>query len=509
MKRLFLLRINKSILYFFFIGLILITGVFVRIQAFRQAHSLWIDEACLMLNVLERPFSGLLEPLADDQGAPVGFLFAVKGLVNIFGESEPVLRLIPFLGSLASLVLFYFLSRKLLNRSGMLIALIFFSFHPGLIRYTAEAKQYSTDVTISLALLLSGYLFIGGRKTWTQVIGISVLGAAAIWFSHPAIFILATLGAIWFVDLIRSRKTQDRAKMILVGIAWLSSFGLFYLVSLSKLRGNDFLMSFWSIGFPPFPIHSWQDFYWYVNLPASLFNYPTDNPYWGLAGFFVIFGSIFWLKEKTRDPFLVLTPILITLFAAVTRLYPFASRLILFLVPCGILLMVKGIEQTAALFQKGRIAYLACILFLLGVYPLSDAFDRDLRQDAHEELRPVVAFLKNEQKPGDEVYVYYASTCSFRYYARQYHIPPEGYRIGAPLSDVTTHNWKNLFADDIQAFASNPRVWFVFSHDRAENLSQSLEFLNLKGKQLEVYIKPDASVYLYDLQNWDGRNEAP
>ena len=49
-------------------------GIFLRVAPYAANHSLWLDEANLALNIVDRPLEGLLRPLDYGQGAPVGFL---------------------------------------------------------------------------------------------------------------------------------------------------------------------------------------------------------------------------------------------------------------------------------------------------------------------------------------------------------------------------------------------------------------------------------------------------
>src|ERR687888_419926 len=57
---------------------ILATGTLLRLTQYLFNRSLWLDEALLTLNVLRRPWTGLIKPLDYNQGAPVGFLFLEK-----------------------------------------------------------------------------------------------------------------------------------------------------------------------------------------------------------------------------------------------------------------------------------------------------------------------------------------------------------------------------------------------------------------------------------------------
>ena len=70
---------------------LLIFASLTRIVQYLHNRSLWMDEAALGLNIQNRDFAGLFQPLSNDQGAPVPFLLATKTLYSIFGGSEFVL----------------------------------------------------------------------------------------------------------------------------------------------------------------------------------------------------------------------------------------------------------------------------------------------------------------------------------------------------------------------------------------------------------------------------------
>src|SRR5690349_16373561 len=78
---------------------LVILGIGLRIVPLAQNRNLWIDEAMLALNLVDRSPRQLLEPLDWNQGAPVGFLLMVKGTIAALGPGEWALRLVPFLGS--------------------------------------------------------------------------------------------------------------------------------------------------------------------------------------------------------------------------------------------------------------------------------------------------------------------------------------------------------------------------------------------------------------------------
>ena len=72
--------------------LVLMAGGLLRLLALLADRCLWIDEAMLALNLVGRSPRQLLDPLDWNQGAPVGFLLAVKGVISAFGASAPRCR---------------------------------------------------------------------------------------------------------------------------------------------------------------------------------------------------------------------------------------------------------------------------------------------------------------------------------------------------------------------------------------------------------------------------------
>ena len=92
---------------------------------------------------LTGPSLQLAQPLDYAQSAPLGFLFAQKAMVN-FGSSELWLRAIPFAASLAALVIFAALVRRVLNEFGQAVAVTAFALGSPFI-YFGGASQAVCD----------------------------------------------------------------------------------------------------------------------------------------------------------------------------------------------------------------------------------------------------------------------------------------------------------------------------------------------------------------------------
>src|SRR5260370_9268542 len=72
-----------------------VVGGAVRIEQFATRRSLWLDEALVTMNIIQRGFGGLARPLAYSQAAPVGGLWGPRALVAGPGVKQDSPPLIP------------------------------------------------------------------------------------------------------------------------------------------------------------------------------------------------------------------------------------------------------------------------------------------------------------------------------------------------------------------------------------------------------------------------------
>lgn len=172
---------------------------------------------------MHRSFAGLLKPLDNHQGAPVGFLLLEKLVVSLLGSHEYALRLMPLVASILTLPLFYLLCRQFLSRPIAVIALIVVAMGEKQYDYSADTKQYAVDVFVTVALMLLAMLAVGNSLRQTAgsrrgLIALAIAGAMAVWFSHPAVFVLGAIGVMaameWF-----SRKRRSGI-FDLAAVAW-------------------------------------------------------------------------------------------------------------------------------------------------------------------------------------------------------------------------------------------------------------------------------------------------
>ncbi|MEO0759426.1 MAG: glycosyltransferase family 39 protein [Cyanobacteria bacterium J06648_16] len=138
----------------FVIWLSLLLGFFLRIHQYIYNRPLWLDEAMLSNNIVNRSFAELLEPLGSRQSAPIPFLLLTRLSVEFFGPNEYALRLPSLIFGLLALVLFYFVATQYISLTVVPPALLIFAISNPLIYYSSEVKQYSGDVMAALICLL-------------------------------------------------------------------------------------------------------------------------------------------------------------------------------------------------------------------------------------------------------------------------------------------------------------------------------------------------------------------
>jgi uncharacterized membrane protein len=487
--------------------IIICFGIIVRGSQYLYNRSLWADEAVLALNIVERSYLELFQPLDYEQGAPIGFLLLEKLAIKIFGNNEYALRLFPLLFALISLFLFYKLAQKCLVREAISIALILFSSLPYLAYYATEAKQYSSDV--ASALLLSLLLFpLDERKLdRKKIIILSFAGAIAIWFSHPVFFVMAGMESSRLIISFQQKRALDLIKRIPIYLTWLLSFGFFYFISLRKLVGDSDLMTSWDKAFPSSPF----DLIWLLDAFGKFFYRPLGftNLADGIAIVAFAIGYFSCFRRNKQILLILLSPILFTFLAAFLQQYPFRSRLVLFLTPFVILLIAEGINYLLAGNFKKNQKFTRFFGFLLVGFtcliPITNSAILIFQPKLKEEIKPVISYIKTHQKPEDLLYVYQRGIYQFKYYAEKYGYQEGDYIIG--VDDLDKYDGKKLserewqrYKQDLDNLRGNDRVWLLFSHANVDSENEKIKnYLDEIGKQIDSYHTTGAFVYLYNL----------
>jgi hypothetical protein len=492
---------NKTHLLIGLIVIICIAGSFLRLYFYALGRSLWLDEASLALNIVNRSFSDLLEPLDTNQGAPLGFLLLQKTITVLLGDSDLALRLVPLFAGLLSIPLMYLVANKFNGKFSFpsFITLGLFIVSAKLVYYSSELKQYSTDVLTALLLLLVvTYCLEDPPELWAFV-ALGVGSCMALWISHPSLFVV---GGIIFTLVLTYAIKRDRRRiywLLGVGVAYLANLCFIYFFNLRYLESNNNLIDYWAASFAPLP--PWNNWGWYSNAflnmlkdPATL---PTSVITWGI----IVLGIFSFAIKRWQFMLILLAPFLLTLFFSTFEKYPFSGRLILFLLPFLFLLLAEGIEKVRHLLMKinrpaaGMVVAILVMYFLLG--SLKVAYMNIKSPPMGEDIKPVMAFIRDNRKSTDSIYVYYGARQAFEFYASTY-------GFNNYIISPTARNEPARYLEDIQNMKDTQHIWFVFSHNcswcTVNERDFILEYLNQNWVKEAEFESSDASTYLFSMK---------
>jgi hypothetical protein len=494
-------RLRFSRLQPYAAALVLALGVAARLAQYLANRSLWLDEAYLALNILERDFAGLTQPLANNQVAPVGFLWAVKALTLAFGSHEGALRLLPLAGGILSVPLAYYVARRSLGRGSALLVAALLGWAQPLVYYASELKPYTTDAFVAL-VALALYLPWYERPeppSWGRSFVSGLVGALLLWFSYPFAFVLAALGTGLALHALLRRDAQRLLRLVPLALLWGASFGLLYAIALRYNAANAFLRDFWRDFFAPLPPERVTDLFWFPQKWFDFLVYAAGLPFYGLATFAWLNGGVALGRRRrwAKGAALVL-PLVFAILASALRLYPFYVRTILFAVPPTVLLIAYGVRALyRALKTRQRWMALLAMAMLL-FHPFYRSVLVLALPMTNEEVRPALAYVAEHRQPGDHIYVYHGAAPVFRYYAPRFGLDDEGlYTIGeASNGDFA------VLAERVRSLEEG-RVWFLFAHVYTfEGISEEayvLELLEARGTRVDLFRSPGAAVYLYEL----------
>lgn len=472
---------------------LLVLGIGLRIIVYLQNRSLFLDEANLARNIVERNFLQFFSNLDYDQYAPPLFLGLEKFIWHIFGSNELSLRLLSLIAGIAALCLFYRLNQLLKWDWAVFGFLIFlFGFSVYFVRYATEVKQYSTDILLCLGLIY-GVMQSKAQVFSTKMLIIwALIGAMAIWFSMPVVFVLTAVGIYLGIKYWEQVGIQRAWYIIFPIIVWLISFGLYYLTILSKDLSRTDLVEYHSTYFFPLIPTNFEDLSKAGSLALSIFR--TAFGYTIIAYAISIGLSLvgiwgLWKKDKALT-LLLLLPILSCLLASGLGLYSLIPRMTLFFIPLLLLLVGYGFQM---LFKwKGNWGKVISFALMIPLVPLKKGGQFFFQPYEISEIRPVLSHLHQQQKEQAQVYIDHEAVPPFLFYT-ELHDDKAVYQ----LENVRLGNWQSQPSFNL----TGAPVWVVFSHLISEyslnKREQVIGLLTKEGKEIQSFQQKGASCHLF------------
>jgi hypothetical protein len=440
------------------LALLLIVGLLTRIHS--MDRSLWLDEAWVANSVLEPTISDTVYYRDWLQTSPPLFLLLMRFVVGILGVSNEAFRVIPALFGFFSVILMALSAARLLRPSFSLVAVSLFVFCPSVVYYSHEAKQYSTDVFVSLMLISLGLVYLSKpSKTnlyfWLgSFLLLSFVSYQAVLFI-PGMCLATILAAVQRPRSSSNEKPRvgwlEPLVVVIFGSIASSINYLFFILpnkqpqldawfQLDSLRQAHF----WSVLL--FELRRLPD------LASLLF---LREVYWrsdliALKSLLVLVmlvgvGGLFWSGRtsagrvnSTIAAFLAM-PIVCLFFLNALAIYPIGiARVMLYLLPCIIILFVYGLQAisvrldsvVAKALNLGRgghltnpLALLSSLLLVLLFLPSNseNGLSSLIHHEPIEASEHAIRYLAERVEQSDVVYIHASMREQFKLYS---HLTP-------------------------------------------------------------------------------------
>jgi Dolichyl-phosphate-mannose-protein mannosyltransferase len=488
-------------------------GVVLRTRQWLYRKSLWLDELVLSASIISSGLGRLTHPLARGQVAPIGWLWAERASVNAFGTSELSLRLVPWIASLVALGVFPLVARRLVGNFAAPAATLVFATSPTLIYYAAETKQYSSDVTCSLLVVLATTQLYRREPTHRSYILWGVACGTLVWFSQPAILVVVACGMAIIARSWRAKK-QQLLGLAAGGAIIAFSLAMDWLVALKHQAQREGLAGYWRArgGYPPLQSSVQADLRWMASASTKAIHFlHMTTP--RLALVLIICGAAVLIARRPWSALVLGLPVVLALGAALTDHYPLALRLTLYLYPFLVLLLVAPLSYA----DRGRQSVSArstpiLVVFALGLVVttapgIAAGLGKLVRPDEAESGRQAVAFVARHQRAGDLVLAELGAHATLGYYGSREHVTMDGsfrFRVARPR--------RCKFPSDELGRAT--RVWLVFSHHWSSYPAKStaiyLSQLSSRASLVRSYQGAgQAGAYLFDLTKPPPHPSAP
>ena len=217
-----------AIIGFVLLGLEAIFGMWLR---FSTTSLLWLDEA-LTVNIARLPLKDLHQALRRD-GAPPLYYVLLHFWMGLVGQSDGAVRSLSGIFSVLTVVVVFFLIRRIWSLEVALIASAILLAMPFATYYATEVRMYSlVMLLVSLGGLCLARLF--ERPTVGRALLLALCVVALEYTHYWWTFLIASLGIWLIVTLLVSRDAQTRrasvysiGALVLAGIAfvpWLPTF---------------------------------------------------------------------------------------------------------------------------------------------------------------------------------------------------------------------------------------------------------------------------------------------
>lgn len=459
------------------IGLFVIfSGIGVSIFMNTLGRSLWLDEAYLVSSLKNRTLLNLTStPLDYIQSAPVIYLYIVKILMMLFGESEAVLRLFSIFSYALTIFLSYYASKKVFDCKYPLLCGAFVANIDFLLKYSNVFKPYVSECVWVLLVILIYHWYQEEKLTWWMM---AVFYMILIWAANPVCFFIGGVLTCEFLGGIFKKEKKIVFQSVMSGIGICGSFVVYYFYWLRAAATDDFMQKYWiNDRFPLFPRNK-EDLERGMKMIRRLF--ATGNEELRFLLLALVVAALIWgIYEKNRCCNAMLIGFLLALFASSLYMFPVRDRLWTFSFPLFAVLAFYFIDQMLIRPDGKRGEIFAVLLMVLLIWTNSGIKTFKNAEAVYwegNEANPLIQYVEENVKEDEMVYVFYNSIPVVTY--------KNGYgvnRIGNVTKDNIIWGTSVLAEADKELVAGQEKCYILTSQADGETIGPLLDYLSEQG----------------------------
>ena len=472
--------------------LVILSGIGVSIYMNTVVRSLWLDEAYLVSSLKNRSlFQLTASPLDYIQSAPIIYLYIVKILMMIFGDSEGVLRLFSIISYGAAIVLTYYVSKRLFRCKYPILCAAFVANIDFLLRYSNVLKPYVSEGVWVLLVFIVYYLYQEKKIQWYTM---AVCYMVFIWAANPVCFFIGGVLTCEFVTGVFQKEGKRIAYSVISGGGILASFAVYYFYWLRSAATDDFMQNYWlNDRFPLFPVNG-ENLKTAWKLIRRLFGSCHDELRFLLAAL-VLGALIAGIWKKNKYCIVALIGFALSLVASSLYMFPIADRLWCFSFPLFAILAFYFIDMMLVSGGGRRGELFAVFLMILLIWTNSGILTYRKAEEVYwkgNEANPLIAYVQENIQEGEKVYVFYNSIPVVTY--------KNGYGVNK-IGNVTEDNiiWgTNVVAEaDADLILQEEKCYILTSQADEETIGGLLRILGENGSLETVLDVYDTRLYLF------------
>ena len=337
--------LKKINFIYIIIAIVIILGIVIRTKLLLLNPSFWVDTYSLAENI-DKLYFDFFKPLEHHQVAPPFFMMVSKFILGILNTNSSFdvkdfgLRLFPYICGILTLPLFAIMLQKLYkNELFTLVGTFILSFNQYAIYYSIEFKQYSCELLFSILLVIIFNSINFEKISTKRLYWYSLLFVIAPWFSHSS-WLIIFLGIIYLILKSQKLQIEHKQKLKIILFPMYINLLIFITQYYQPIYNNLYvsMKKYWQTTQPSF---------FQIDNFGTLFSSKLNDllP--------VVKGINFWLFwfvnlillfiQNKKQSFTMILPIICIIFASFFNIYPFESRLILFLMPFFIIISTQAI----------------------------------------------------------------------------------------------------------------------------------------------------------------------